>query len=158
MHRQPKKKRNSPTKVSRAVTGNRAQYSCRTCYNMLNMLAENFAWRVMRKNIKSIFSECCYLSPSMMCPDKVQTLYTVPLFWSGEGACSWPKNTARDKRSDMINTAFVLAILRVITQNVHVIHPFSLADISLVSIKFDFFICSGCTHLTLDQYPFCHFI
>lgn len=47
----------------------------------------------------------------MMCPDKVQTLYTVPLLWSGEGACSWPKNTGRDKRSDMINAAFVLAEL-----------------------------------------------
>lgn len=45
-----------------------------------------------------------------MCPDKVQTLYTVPLFWSGAGACSWPKNTTRDKRSDMINAAFALAV------------------------------------------------
>lgn len=29
---------------------------------------------------------------------------------AGEGACSWPKNTTRDKRSDMINAAFVLAM------------------------------------------------
>lgn len=72
----------------------------------------------------------------MMCPDKVQTLYTVPLFWSGEGACSWPKNTTRDKRSDMINAAFVLAMLRVITQNIYTIHPDSHADNGLVSTKF----------------------
>lgn len=72
-----------------------------------------------------------------MCPDKVQILYTVPLFWSGEGACSWPKNTTR---SDMINTAFVLAVLGVITLNVAVIHLFSLADISLVRINLDSFI------------------
>lgn len=45
----------------------------------------------------------------MMCPDKAQTQYTVPLLWSGEGACSWPKNTTRDKTSDMINATFVLA-------------------------------------------------
>lgn len=64
------------------------------------------------------FSESIYLSRSMMCPDKVQTLYTVPLFWSGEGACSWPKNTPRDKRRDMINAAFALAALGLITPNI----------------------------------------
>lgn len=72
----------------------------------------------------------------MMCPDKVQTLYTVPLFWSGEGACSWPKNTTRDKRSDMINAASDLAMLGVITLNIHIIHPPSQADIGLVSSMF----------------------
>lgn len=74
----------------------------------------------------------------MMCPDKVQTLYTVPLFWSGEGACSWPKNTTRDKRSDMINAAFVLAVLAVITLNIHIIHPRCQDDIGLVSSMFGF--------------------
>ncbi len=73
----------------------------------------------------------------MMCPDKVQTLYTVPLFWSGEVACSWPKNTTRDQRSDMINAAFVLAVLEEITQNIHIIPPLSQADTGLVSSTFE---------------------
>ena len=60
------------------------------------------------------------LFESMMCPDTEQTLYTVPLFWSGEGACSWPKNTSRGKGSDMINAAFVLAMLGVIVQYIHI--------------------------------------
>lgn len=83
----------------------------------------------------------------MMCPDKVQTLYTVPLFWSGEGACSWPKNTTRDKRSDMINAAFVLAALEEITQNIHIIHPLSQADIGLVSSTFGFLFTRTCDQI-----------
>lgn len=54
-------------------------------------------------------------------PDKVQTLYTVPVFCSGEGALihGGLKIPAETKRSDMMNAAFVLAALGVITHTVY---------------------------------------
>lgn len=55
------KKRNLPTKVSRAVTGNRAQYSWGTCNNMLHVLWE-FSLKVYEEEYKIYFSERSYLN------------------------------------------------------------------------------------------------
>lgn len=49
--------------------------------------------------------EFSYLSQALMCPDRVQTLYTVCC-----RCCSGPKNTTRAKSSDMINAAFALQV------------------------------------------------
>lgn len=45
----------------------------------------------------SVLVETVGAGRSMMSPDEVQTLYTAPLLWFGDGARSWPKNT-RDTR------------------------------------------------------------
>lgn len=103
-----RKRKNTQTKVSGSVTGNGKQYSHITCEMHFTTVptCREFCRKVYEEQCKIYI---CDFSEPTMCPDKEQTLYTVPLFWSGAGACSRPKNTTRDKRSDMINAAFALA-------------------------------------------------